>query len=240
MKSIVIFSILFGFTFGAAAQETGLAALKLLGRERGEVIAKTLVQVKGEAGDPQPVTWNITCLDATARGGLREYEITRGILVGERTPLRASSIAATAPLLSESKVKIDSDAAFQVVNKEAIRRRISFHTINYTLRTDPSSSEPVWQTRLFDNFGAHIVSVKVSAQSGNILEYSEVDPDARERARKSNANNGDGSREIGGLIGKVRDVGEETGQNVSKKVLRVIGNVQEFLTGDRTIGDEEE
>lgn len=235
VTTLFIFLLCISLTAGAMAQESALNALTVLEKERGNIIGKSLLQISGEAGDPYPISWTVASRDAASRSGIRLYEIAQGSLVGERTPLRDSSVSADDPLLDRDLVKMDSDKVFQIVNKEAVRRKIRFQTINYILKTG-SESLPVWEIKLFDNFGAHIVNMQVSASSGEILAYTEIDPDARRRAGiEEDAQDGE---PIGGLIGTIRDKSQEVSETAVKKTRRVLGNVQEFLTGRRTLDED--
>jgi hypothetical protein len=44
------------------------------------------------------------------------------------------------------------------------------------------------------------------------------------------------TKKVGGLVGKVSDIATQTAEKTQDTTLRIIGNVQEFLIGERTIG----
>jgi hypothetical protein len=45
---------------------------------------------------------------------------------------------------------------------------------------------------------------------------------------------------VGGLVGKVVDLTESTAKKVQDTTLRTVGDVQEFLIGERTVGPKKE
>jgi hypothetical protein len=47
-------------------------------------------------------------------------------------------------------------------------------------------------------------------------------------------------RQIGGFIGRIGGTLENVGNAVKDKTLRTVGRVQEFLTGERTIGPKDD
>ena len=237
--SVLRFFLVLILTTGLCAAETGYQALKVVRQAQGDSVTRSLLQINGEAGDPQPVTWTIVFQDATARGGFREFQVSGGAITSERAPLRDLSGRGAFPKIPFGKLKVDSDIAFRVAERAAVKNRIGFHTANYTLRMSEEFAGPIWVIRLYDAFGAHIGTAKVSTESAALLEFSEVDAAARVRAEKSETSAAKDDEEIGGLIGRIRDFGDSAAETVRDTSLNVAGSVQEFLTGERTIGETE-
>ena len=70
-----------------SAQDTAYKALRALGAQRGEKALGQVMAIVGHSGRPQPVDWEITLEDPTARGGVRELDIVSGLISSERAPV---------------------------------------------------------------------------------------------------------------------------------------------------------
>lgn len=234
-----------------AAPATAYNALQTLKQARGEAILKQLVEVRGETGQPQPQSWTILMNDPAAKGGVREFVIAGGQIASERTPLRGAGVGGRPPL-DFSRLNLDSDGAFKVANTQAANAKLGFHTLDYTLRTDADTGAPLWVLHLFDYMGAPVGKLEVSAETGKVSSALQLDADAREQQTAATGSSDDESSTHfkGGVFGFVertgkkigttaRDVGVSVGQTVKKTTLNVAGTVQEALTGERTIDQDE-
>ena len=189
--------------------------------------SSSFVQIKGERGDPMPSEWIVLLADPSARGGVREVTIVNGQITSERTPLRGFSDAANAPAISSSKIVMDADAIFRAVQKEAVASRIGFDSLNYQLKSDPQSNSPVWTVKLYDNAAALIGTLGISAQNGQVTQGLVL-----EEGVKPESN----TKHPGGLVGAISETSQNAARKAQKSPLRFIGNVQEALVGERTIG----
>jgi hypothetical protein len=195
----------------------------------------TLVEVKGERGEPMPQQWVILYSDPQARGGVREVVVANGSVLSQRTPLNGySGIGAQAPI-KLSRLNLDSDAVFKIANKQAQEQEIGFNWVDYKLQAESSTGSPVWVMRLFDSMGAQVGTMQVSAEDGSIVMPLQVAEVRRNEDTQQFSDSPTGQR-MGGLIGKVTGTVEKSANTVKDVTLRTVGNVQEFLTGDRTIG----
>ncbi len=192
-----------------------------------------LLELTGERGEPRPQVWKAVFVDPSARGGIREVEVTGGAVSSLRTPVQGYAPGGVPIPLT--RLKIDSDAAFEKANKLAIAQRLSFHWVDYTLRANQVTGAPMWVLRLYDNMGAQVGVMQISADNGEVIRPLEV-ADAPRRDEPTRPP----PKKVGGVIGKVTGVVERTATNVSNATLRAVGTVQETLTGDRTIGPREE
>lgn len=192
------------------------------------------VELRGERGAPQPREWTILLADPKARGGAREVTFAGGQIVAERAPLRGlPDISGLAPL-DTTKLTFDSDKAFRIALDEANKRQIGFHWLDYSLRNDPASAEPVWTVGLFDHMGASVGTIRVSASTGAITRP------LRTSARQESAPPSRPSRPLGGVVGTVVSSVERAAKTTANSTLRIVGTVQETLVGERTIGPKED
>lgn len=188
-----------------------------------------LVEISGKRGATQPSEWTFFYLDSSARGGLREIVVSGGEIESVRTPLRGYADIADRPPIPLSRLAFDSHRAFEVANAEAVRARAGFHWADYELRAREDGI-PVWTVTFVDRMGVPVGSTQISAETGEVLRpfVAEAAPIV-ETSSSSSA-------PVGGLIGDLRDLGVGIGRSVSDTALNVVGGVQEFLTGERTIG----
>jgi hypothetical protein len=118
------------------------------------------------------------------------------------------------------------------VQEQANEARVGFHWLDYTLRLDPATQEPVWTVRLFDEMGTVVGTMGIAAQGGAIVQVIQM-PDGSPVKESQ-------GKKVGGLFGKIVDFTESTARKVGDTTLRTVGTVQEFLVGERTIGPKEE
>lgn len=254
MKKFALLFLLVAVTAGQAPAATAYDALQTVKKERGDDTLKRLIQVRGETGQPQPQSWTILMNDPAARGGIREFVVADGVILSERTPLRGYAVEGRLPTIDFARLNLDSDGAFKLANQQATQKKVGFHTVDYTLRTNDSDGAPQWSLRLFDHMGAAVGTLRVSAESGKVTQALQLDPDARETpvavatptpAATPGAVKKSDDEEIpthfkGGLFGFVEKTSKKVGRTVKRGTLNAVGTVQEALTGDRTIGEDEE
>lgn len=220
--------------------ETAYEALRALRSARGDAILSQLVEVSGTGGAPQPGEWVILLKDPVARGGVREIKIVNGNIVSERTPLRGFSSVSDMPVIDFSRLNLDSDGAFRLANQEAIRKKIGFDSIDYSLRGQ-AGGPPVWSLKLYNYLGTQVGDLEVSAESATVksqLSHQEKSPStAASSSEEGESHRWEEWTEGGGLIGRVQDIGKRTGNTVRKTVLQVGGAIEEFFTGKRTVDE---
>lgn len=197
----------------------------------------SLIELRGDSGEPRPQEWKLTFGDPTARGGVREVVVSGDVIVSERTPLRGFAGASTQLPVVVTRLNLDSDGAFQVANKQAQKKGLGFNWIDYTLRANQTTGAPMWILRLRDHMGAQVGVIQISAEDGSIISPLEgtgatVVYEQPQSAPSTGV-------PMGGVIGTVGNVITHTANTVKDTTLRTVGTVQEVLTGERTIGPKE-
>ena len=182
-------------------------------------------------GEPVPAEWIVLLADPSARGGVRELTVANGQITGERTPLAGFSDIASRPALDRAKVLVDAGSVFEIAQREAVQCELGFHWIDYSLATNPQTLQPEWTARLYDSTGSIAGTLRLSAVGGEVIEPL-VPPEGVSA-------NEDSEKRVGGLVGKVVDFTESTAKKVQNTTLRTVGDVQEFLVGERTVGPKE-
>ncbi len=123
----------------------------------------------GFFGQPEPVQWLILTSHPAAPGVLRESIYARGRLLAERqfSPLPGQDLPHLP--MKRDALKIDSAAAFRVVEKLAHRHKRAFDSAHFQLRVRDLGSEPVWMLHLLNRAQVSIGVVYLSATTGKIL-----------------------------------------------------------------------
>lgn len=266
VKNLALIFVVGVLAAGHSMAATAYEALQVVKKARGDGILKQLVEVRGEAGQPQPQSWTVLMSDPSARGGIREFVVADGAIASERTPVRGYTAGTGAfPVLDFARLNLDSDGAFRVANTHAVNAKLGFHTVDYTLRTNDADGAPMWVLHLSDYMGAPVGNLEVSAENGKVVRALQVDPDAREKPvvqTDSTADDGSDAKTHfkGGVFGfvertsknvgtavkdtsinvgtAVRDTSVNVGNTVKKTTLNVAGTVQEALTGERTVDQD--
>ncbi len=222
-------------SFGAG---TAYEALRAVKTDRGNDFLKGLVEVRGTRGEPQPSSWTLLFNAPDARGGVREIVVQNGQILSERTPVRGFSGIGDLPTLPYDRLNIDSDGVFRLVNAEAAKQGAGFHWVDYTLRGSTDGKGAIWSVELIDYLGAPVGNMQISAENLRVVRGLQIEPDAV--VNQATVPPRPSSSPRGGAIGRVEEFGKSTSNKVRRGTLNVIGSVEEWLTGERTIGTEEE
>lgn len=150
--------------FAAQAADTAYSALRVVGKRDGAEVLNHVLEVRGRGGAPQPAIWKITLDDPKARGGIREYEVQGGKIIGERTP--AGGKVGTP--MNFAQLNLDSEGVFTIANQEAQKAVIPFDHVDYLLKSGPGGT-PVWELTLFEGKTDRVGELEVSADSGAVL-----------------------------------------------------------------------
>ncbi|MFV0336697.1 MAG: hypothetical protein ACK5LK_00430 [Chthoniobacterales bacterium] len=235
VRSLCLVSLLFaGTAFGA---ETALKGLAVVKKNKSSALVAQLVEINGRQGGPQPDTWTFLFNDSEARGGVREIEVFNGAIDAERTPLSGFSGVGGMPVLQANDIETDSSEAFQIANKEATKSNLGFHWVDYALRTDAATGRPIWALKLLDYRNVEVGNLALSASDGSVVSPLRILRKNLEESASSEES-ATSEEEGGGAIGAVGRTAKKTSDSVRKGTLRIIGNVQEWFTGKRTIGNE--
>ena len=207
------------FPLVAFGKDTAYQALRALGAARDKSVLNQVIEVKGYRGTPQPDSWIILLDDPSARGGVREVEISNGKVISERTPMNSTGVS---PAINFHKLNLDSTGAFSLADQTARSSRVGFDAVNYTLRRDQVSEGSVWVLELFDARNRSLGTVTLSAENGTLVannlhregiveesfdnpEETPVEPEGRERRgfkKKVKTTVKGTAKEVGGAINR--------------------------------------
>ena len=165
MKAPLFFGIFLTIACVTQAADTAYSALRVIGKRDGQEVLNRVVELRGRAGNPNPPVWKVIIDEPRARGGVREIEVQRGKIIGEKTP---TSRNVGAPM-NFNQLNLDSEGAFTIANQEAQKERVAFDRIDYTLKSGTNGGAPVWELELFDGSNGRMGLVAIAADSGTVL-----------------------------------------------------------------------
>ena len=148
---------------------TAYTALRVVGKQSGQGALQRVVELRGRSGAPQPAVWKIVLSEPGARGGLREVEVQRGRVIGERSPVARGPAGEP---MDFSRLNLDSDGVFTIVDQETKKTGQTFDRLDYSLRSGSGGGAPVWTVELFDGRRGRVGTMLLAADSGAVLEQS--------------------------------------------------------------------
>ena len=234
-------AFLFGVSILAVSAwaEGGTAYMAVKAAQKGTDPSADLVEVTGERGEPQPQEWKVILRDPGARGGVREVVASGDVVVSQRTPLRGYADMSAQSAIPLPRLNLDSDRAFEIANKQAVAKKVGFSWVDYTLRANAVGGSPMWVLRLFNNMGSQVGVIQISAENGSVISPLEpgLPPPTEPTEQFSDSQTG---RTVGGFVGRVGGTLGGIANGVKNTTLRTVGTVQEFFTGERTIGPKQD
>lgn len=243
----LLFFLLFcAFSVSAIAQDTAYTALNTVGKVRGDAYLDNLLNLEGLSGDTQPGSWRLIFEDASSRAGYREIEVRGGEIISQRAPLKNPFGASDRVNLN--RLQLDSDGAFTVAEREAVRQRIRFNSANYLLLNDPDTGNPAWRVQLLNSAGRVVLTTRISADTGRVLAIGggprrsqpDFEPEPRPSRRSVVVEDYDDAGYDEGISTeqKIHRGIVRTGRSIGNGFRRVGGSLQEIFTGRRTIDSD--
>lgn len=135
----------------------------------GPAAVATLAGVEGTRGTPQPPRWTFMAADAVSKTGLKQFVANANGAADRGALENGYPEAIPAGFFNWTQVRVDSDAAFAIADKEARQARIGFDAVNYLLRPKEGSPEPVWTLMLVDTAKRLVGRIEISAGSGEVV-----------------------------------------------------------------------
>ena len=223
----------------SAWADGGTAYLAVKAAQKGADPSADLVEVTGERGEPQPQEWKVIL--ARSRGKGRDsrgrcFRRCRCFAADAVTRLLRPECAVRDCL---TRLNLDSDRAFEIANKQAVAKKVSFSWVDYTLRANAVGGSPMWILRLFNNMGSQVGVIQISAENGSVIAPLEPGTPAPTEPTEQFTDTQTG-RTVGGFLGRVGGTLGGIANGVKNTTLRTVGTVQEFFTGERTVGPKDE
>lgn len=154
----------------AQAADTAYSALRVVGKRDGQDMLNRVLELRGKGGSPTPSVWKVVIDDPGARGGVRELEVQKGKIVGERTPTSRN----VGNPMNFNQLNLDSEGAFTIANTEAQKANVPFDRVDYLLKSGTNGGAPVWELEMFDSRNGRVGALTIAADSGSVL-HRELD-----------------------------------------------------------------
>ena len=144
-------------------------ALRLFQTARNSAPLPKLAELRGNGGLPQPTQWSILAYDRESPLYVRAYVVR----VGKVTDAGNSQALYPAKLpegfLDPTRLRIDSIAAFEILNLHAAAAGVRFDSTDYLLRCRPYDTEPIWRLTALDRARRPVGTVDLSGETGVVL-----------------------------------------------------------------------
>ena len=167
MKTALLLAVVSLSLGSLQAADTAYTALRVVGKRDGQDTLNHVIELRGRTGSPQPAVWKVVIDDPRARGGVRELEVERGKITGERTPTGHNVGGA----MNFNQLNLDSEGAFTIANQEAQKGNILFSSVDYSLKSGTNGGAPVWDLELFDGKRGRVGTIEIAADSGAVLRH---------------------------------------------------------------------
>lgn len=156
--------------------QTGLIALDQFEKVAKMAPGEKVMGIAGFYGEPQPLKWLMISADPATPEILHESVFTGGKVVAEREFSKLVDQDLPDIPLDRKAILIDSDKAFQIVEKVARSEERKFQSAHFQLRNRNENSEPIWMISLINKAQVPLGTLYVSAISGKIVRRSWIRP----------------------------------------------------------------
>lgn len=165
MKAPILLGLLVALICTAQAADTAYSALRVVGKRDGQDTLNRVLELRARGGTPHPAVWKVVIEEPRARGGVREIEVQRGRIIGERTPT-ARTVGAP---MNFNQLNLDSEGAFTIADQEAQKAVLPFDRVDYLLKSGSNGGAPVWELELFETRTGRVGLMTIAADSGTVL-----------------------------------------------------------------------
>ena len=208
----------------------GTAYMAVKAAQKSTDSSADLVEVAGDRGEPQPQEWKVVLRDPGARGGIREI-VASGDVMFRREPCEAIDCRPTGdstdPLDLDSTAHSRSPISRPSQKKLALAAGLRCERGRWRL-LGPSLNGMGRRSALFKS------RPKMELCSRRL---NGLPPPTESTERFTDSQPG---RTVGGFVGRVGGTLGGIANGVKNTTLRTVGTVQEFFTGERTIGPRDE
>ncbi len=159
--------------FGGRRQKEEVPLSAFTGLEKiaaaiGSDSVERIVEMRGRNGQSQPLTWDLVVYDRDSPYLVREYTLGSEVNV-ERDPQPHYPERVPTGFIDKQQLFIDSTACFRILEHEAQRAGVGFNSVNYLLRCQEFSEEPLWRLTALDGQGYMVGRVDLSGATGTVL-----------------------------------------------------------------------
>lgn len=152
------------------AGASGKEALAALQKRAGRAADERVIQMVGVRGQHQPSEWRVVVQEGTGPDAFHMYTVQGESVVKREVVQQDYRKQLPGAAIPRSAIRIDSEDAFAIADREARKAEVGFDSLNYELRCPELSSTPVWYVDLRDARDRMVGRVFVSAKDGEVLQ----------------------------------------------------------------------
>jgi hypothetical protein len=160
-----------------AAEPTALELIKEGNRHVGEEAKDKVTQIRSEksVGGLTPNVWFVVFYDPDARMKATEVKFGGGKKLDVVRPFRLLERATSFKAMDRSKIKIDSDEALKITQKENLLEKVKLTNSKMTLEKGDDGN-PVWKVQLWAEKARRptdtvdIGQITLNAEDGKIIQ----------------------------------------------------------------------
>lgn len=158
-----------GTTAWGGGKASALEAYRTLQTRIGAEACAVLVAVHGEQGQDQPSEWNFLTINNQSPNLGQQFAVDQNGVVDRGVPSGLYPSETPPGFIDLTQWLVDSPYAFQLLHQSAVRARVAFNSVDYTLVAREYGKEPVWRLEALDVKGRPVGQVDLSAKSGSVF-----------------------------------------------------------------------
>lgn len=175
LASVLLMAAMMGSAF-AEEEPTAFDLIKEGNRYVGEQAKDRVVQIRSDksVGTLTPTIWYVVYYDPTATLKATEVKFGAGKMMDVKRPMRLlEPITGGHKPLDPKKLKVDSDKALKILNKEPLLQKVKMSGTQFW--TDRLDEETVWKIKVWaekQGGGRSVVvgEVYISTDTGDVLK----------------------------------------------------------------------
>jgi len=170
MRLVPIFLIILATirpAFGAEEVDSGWKAAKAVPK----LMAKGFAGLTARGGTPGPERWLVLVNDEKAAGGVREFTVANGVIVGSKEGSDFAASLGAENRMELAKLRVDAELAADLAASYAAVNNVVAATYDYDLRRAGEGASPLWTIGIFEQSGARVGQIVIAADTGAVVTH---------------------------------------------------------------------
>lgn len=158
-----------GSSAWGGGKTSALEAFRILQTRIGTEACEPLVAIHGEQGQDQPAEWDFLTVNNQSPNLGQEFAVDQNGVVDKGVPSGLYPSETPPGFIDTTQLLVDSPYVFQLLHQAAVRARVAFNSVDYTLVAKEYGREPVWRLEALDIKGRPVGKLDASAKSGSVF-----------------------------------------------------------------------
>jgi hypothetical protein len=220
LLNLIAFTVLASGITAAEKPMTAFEVLKETQKQLGPKYAKTFLSMESDGAKVRPRYWWVRFYDDSLWLKIRAVHMVGPDMIENKVPANILDGGNKELIIQQEQLKYDSEKCIAFIEKAAKENGIALHALNIKLvKPHPGESNQIWTFEWLDENDRNIGKLSISATTGRVTEIVGLkikDPRLQGVSKK------------------------KLSENVEDTFLGIGADLEEFFTGKRTIGEEEE